>query len=314
MSVRSVRIAVVIPLYNKAPHIRKTLESVLAQSSPADEIIVVDDGSVDGGGEIVANYANLGVQIVTQTNQGESAARNAGTNNSNSDYIAFLDADDHWFPNHIETLRCLIADYPEAGLLSTAHVICRDGETFRPASMFPTNWKGQVVDFFSSYSAGLSLVNSTTACVKRGVLLGLGGFPVGVRLGPDIITWIRVALALPVAHAEVVTAVYNQDAVNRSDQVREAEIPGSLQFMSRLLRDSVLSEQKQRSVGLLFDRIAFFTAAGCCLKGDKAGAIAIRQLAAGSGRWRVALAVGGILRLPVGLLQWAKRRRHTRER
>lgn len=310
----NVRISVVIPLFNKEGSISEALKSVLRQLSPPEEIIVVDDGSTDGGARVVQQFEKYGVRIIAQSNQGVSSARNKGIFSAQGDYIAFLDADDYWYPNHIEILRALILDFPEAGLLSTAHVICRNGEIFRPASMFQNNWKGQVSDFFSAYSVGLSLVNSTTACVKRNVILGLGGFPVAVRRGEDIVMWVRLALICPMAHAALVTAVYNQDAVNRSDQVRETEAPGSLQFMGQLLRDPALNKQKQQSIGLLFDRIAFFTAAGCCLKGDKAGAIAIRQLAAGSGRWRVALAVGGILRLPVALLQWAKRRRHTRER
>ena len=165
---------------------------------------------------LLFSYSNQGVHLIRQSNQGESAARNAGVNASKSRYVAFLDADDWWLPNHITILSKLIQSFPDADLLSTSHSVRCEQYTYRASSSLPNNWTGILTDFFSCYARGLSIVNSTTACVKRSALLKVGGFPHGVKRGPDVITWINLALNGSVAHSNVVTAVYNQVAVNRT--------------------------------------------------------------------------------------------------
>ncbi|MEJ5210016.1 MAG: glycosyltransferase family A protein [Burkholderiales bacterium] len=306
-------VTVVIPLYNKATHIVKAVESVLAQRSPADEIIVVDDGSTDGGGELLLPYvAKHGIRLIRQENAGVSVARNHGVNVAASDYVAFLDADDAWRPNHIDTLRRLISKYPEASLLSTAHIIERDGRQYRPKSSYADGWEGVVQDFLGEYAAGLALVNSITACVKKDDFLGVGGFPVGVRRGEDIICWIKMALRYPVAHAEVVTAVYYQDAVNRTNKLQETEPPVSLQFMADLLQGNEITDAQRAGLARLFDRIAFYTAAGFRANGDVRGVDAIRKLAWEIGRIRTAMGTTALRFAPGPLLRAAKKFRHPR--
>ena len=140
-------ISVVIPLYNKEPHIAYAIESVLTQSLPPHEIIIVDDGSSDNGPSIVQNYLDDGVFFIRQSNQGESAARNAGVRAATSNYIAFLDADDWWLPNHLETLTNIIA-FPAANLLSTSHLVHCGKYTYRATSSLKDNGLGTINDFF----------------------------------------------------------------------------------------------------------------------------------------------------------------------
>lgn len=93
-------ISVVIPCYNASAWLRETLESALAQTLPPLEIIVVDDGSTDGSGEIAASFGEP-VRVIRQENQGESVARNRGLDEARGEWTALLDADDLWEPDKL---------------------------------------------------------------------------------------------------------------------------------------------------------------------------------------------------------------------
>ncbi len=105
MGETGLRIATIIPLYNGARFIARALDSVLDQSLPASEIIVVDDGSTDDGPAIVQRFVkNYPIRLLRKPNGGQSAARNFGVANSNATHIALLDQDDAWYPNHLVEL------------------------------------------------------------------------------------------------------------------------------------------------------------------------------------------------------------------
>lgn len=106
---RSSTVAAVIPTYNSAHLIRRALDSVVAQTRPVDEIIVVDDGSTDNTEEVVKAYA--GVRYIRQENSGAAIARNNGIFAAQSEWIAFLDADDEWLPDKILRLTEAAGDY-----------------------------------------------------------------------------------------------------------------------------------------------------------------------------------------------------------
>lgn len=108
-------VSVIIPLYNARRYIGAAIQSVLAQTFAATEIIVVDDGSTDGGDAIVREYAQ--VRCVSQANGGIGAARNEGARLASSDYFAFLDADDLWEPNKLEVQMTAFRRAPELDMV-----------------------------------------------------------------------------------------------------------------------------------------------------------------------------------------------------
>ncbi len=102
----NISVAAIIPLYNGGPFIKEALESVLAQTEPADEIIVVDDGSTDDGPEIVNEMAGRHpIRLLTKINGGQSSARNFGIAVCSSSHVALLDQDDIWYEDHLAILK-----------------------------------------------------------------------------------------------------------------------------------------------------------------------------------------------------------------
>ncbi len=121
-------ISVVIPLYNKEKSVVATLQSVLAQTYRDYEVIIVDDGSTDQSLRVVHEYIqNLDSKkrkrftLISQLNYGVSAARNAGILAAKGEYVTFLDADDLWTIDYLETLVTLIKDFPNAGLYAIGY-------------------------------------------------------------------------------------------------------------------------------------------------------------------------------------------------
>ena len=113
-------VSVIIPAFNASEHIRQTLESVLAQTYQAIEVIVVDDGSSDATTDIVKEFVKRDTrfQLFRQTNAGVGAARNNAIRKARGKYIAPLDADDVWFPEKLEKQVACMEQYGmETGLV-----------------------------------------------------------------------------------------------------------------------------------------------------------------------------------------------------
>src|SRR5947209_3795753 len=102
------RVSVIIPLYNKAPYVRRTLDSVRAQTFADYEVIVVDDGSTDGGAAVVEGFGDPRFRLIAQPNAGPGAARNRGLAEAGGEFVAFLDADDEWLPTFLERSLALL--------------------------------------------------------------------------------------------------------------------------------------------------------------------------------------------------------------
>ena len=112
------KVSVIIPLYNKAHTIERTLRSVFSQTYTNFEVIIIDDGSTDGSTNIIKEeFKDERLKIIVQQNKGVSYARNVGIENAKGDYIAFLDADDEWLPYYLQTVLEESRKHPKAGLI-----------------------------------------------------------------------------------------------------------------------------------------------------------------------------------------------------
>ncbi len=213
--------SVVIPLYNKRAHIVDTIESVLAQTFRGFEVIVVDDGSTDGGPNLVEKHFKEQVRLIRQPNAGVSIARNTGTENARGDIIAFLDADDSWEPHYLEELYTLSKKFPEASCFGTAYQFkVGDNSYLDPDFGFKKNQVKDthflIEDYFDVVSRGDLPFFTSSFAIKKEVALALGGFPERVAMGEDQDLFCRAAIQGQVAYSTNVLSFYHLDATNRA--------------------------------------------------------------------------------------------------
>jgi len=212
------RISIVMPLYNKADTVRASLDSVLRQTVTDWELIVVDDGSRDGGGERVTALGDARIRLHTQANAGVAAARNAGLALARADLAAFLDADDLWQPGFLAAILALRGAYPEAGWFATGYEIrpsTGPGRVARLSGLPAGCERGLLPDYFRIASRSDPPAWTSAVAVVKEQLQTIGGFPVGIASGEDLLTWARLAVRHPLAYDTRPLATFNVSGIER---------------------------------------------------------------------------------------------------
>lgn len=214
--------SIVIPLYNKAPYISQTINSVLSQSVQDFEIIVVDDGSTDGGASIVRSISDPRIRLIQQENAGVSKARNRGIQAARAEYVAFLDADDEWCPGFLEKIGYLADKYPQCIMFATAYfayTVEEENKRNLPCNDFEKDYV--ITDLFTTYLTTYPFTTSSV-CVKKQSILDVGGFP-EIIFAEDVVAWLKLSINGCIAYSQAVLAVYNRGTEtsylqNRSQQ------------------------------------------------------------------------------------------------
>ena len=220
----SQRISVVIPLYNKEAEVGRAVLSVVKQSLAPREIIVVDDGSTDGSRavvqRIIEEHPEACIRLIVQENAGVSAARNRGIREAQGDFVALLDADDAWLTGYIAEICRLMEYYPDADAYSTAFNIV-SGESCVAA---PVPTSEGYIDVASEALCGRYPIIPSTATLRRSMLLEVGGFPEGMRIGEDQWLWVRmVQCGARFCFSPMSLVRYSRTASNRSASIYRAE-------------------------------------------------------------------------------------------
>ncbi len=214
----SPRISIVMPLYNKAETVLDSLRSVLGQTVTDWELIVIDDGSTDGGGEQVSMLGDTRLRLHRQLNAGVSAARNAGVELARADLVTFLDADDLWKPDFLAAILALRQEYPQAGWFATSYEIRPDSGAARVARLsgLPSGFeRGLLPDYFRLASRSDPPVWTSAVAVIKKNLQAIGGFPAGISSGEDLLTWARLAVRYPLAYDLRPLAVFQVSGIER---------------------------------------------------------------------------------------------------
>ena len=217
------KFSVVIPLYNKEHYIEKTIRSVLAQTCPDYEVIVVDDGSQDSSLALAKKFEGGNIRVIAQENQGVSVARNTGILNASGKYICFLDADDEWRPDYLATIQSLTDKYPESAIFVTAYAVnMGNGKVNHSTRLEPET--GCLPSYWLTLAKGYDFVWTSATTMRRDTLIQAGLFKPGEKIGQDLDMWARVARINPrVAYSSRICVNYNRAAEqNARTRVRVA--------------------------------------------------------------------------------------------
>lgn len=207
-------IGVVIPAFNAADFLSNALDSVLEQTCPVDDIVVVDDGSTDQTEDIVRCYANDGVRYIKQINQGSASARNTGIRSLSTDYVCFLDADDAWLPDKTAAQAEILQRYPEVGLVSGDQIYCDPDRSFRKIRKFSNQSSTRLLARRLAFSNIVG--NPSMVMIRQSIFDTIGLFDVSLRFGDDWDMWLRIANESTIAFAKQPVAIYHWHSQNQS--------------------------------------------------------------------------------------------------
>jgi len=223
------RISAIITAYNSAAFIREAIESVLVQTRPVDELVVVDDGSTDETARIVREYASKGVGYAYQANQGPGAARNRGLQETSGEWVAFLDSDDLWLPDKIAHQAEYLARHPDIALVSGHKVwwdVSRNERWIKAYGLQPGANPAREILIHNFVG------NPSMTLIRRSVLDEVGHFDPTPRWGQDRDLWIRLIAKAQIGFLAEPVIIYRWHPANLSHQ-REWERLDSFYEISR---------------------------------------------------------------------------------
>lgn len=231
--------SVIVPLYNKASTVVRTIESVLAQTHDNFELLVINDGSTDASVKQIAAINAPQLRIKHRDNHGLTATRCYGIDHTTHPYVAMLDADDYWLPNFLANLAAMIADFPEAGFYATGYYTRRDTvayETTHYPGLPSLPFRGPVDDFFQLMSGGPVAILPSCTCVKRDTYTRFGLPDTTQSNGEDQDLWARFAQHTQLAFLSEPHMVYDEGGDHRMTGNRglTGELPWSQNLQASL--------------------------------------------------------------------------------
>lgn len=246
--------SVVMPVYNKQPHLARSIRSVLSQSVSNFEFIIVDDCSTDNSLEEAKRLADQHTRIFKRSAPGPGgyAARNLGVEMARATWVAFLDADDEWRPEHLAVLRDIITQVPDAVIVGSAWETrgeeSEDTQIHSNGGAHPHSAERlDLSDFLRANLDGDPPFWTSAVAIRRETLISIGGFPEGKALrGGDVDTWLRAMAAGRVgARGRRRTAIYHRDSVNMVTRTQSFSGDAELSTIAALIKQEDLFEMRQ---------------------------------------------------------------------
>lgn len=263
------KVSVIIPTYNRASLVGRAVVSVLTQKEPADEILVVDDGSTDetrAGVEKLAE-SHPAVKYLHQSNQGPAAARNAGIRNARSNFIAFLDSDDEWLPGKIQAQLRFFEENPDYLICQTEEIWIRNGRRVNPMKKHQ-KFGGEIFE----KCLPLCMVSPSAVMVRREFFDRVGLFDESLPACEDYDLWLRASARFPIGFIEKPYVVkYGGHSDQRSHQFPVMD-QFRIQALRKIIDSGILSEEQKEAARQELERKSNIVSAGALKrlkKGDR---------------------------------------------
>ena len=245
------KFSVVIPLFNKAGLVEQAVASALAQTLPPLEVIVVDDGSTDGGGQALLRQTDPRLRVICQANAGVSAARNRGIEAAQGDWVAFLDADDAYHPQFLEALAQAHARCPQADLIATRFMAIDQAQVGRSMPDWPAHPQADVVEVIEDlrlrWMKDQSLCSSSAAVRRSRLLMMEPRFVEGECYGEDLDMWFRLSDHALVALVDAPYSLVRAQTPGSLTSGVHRQFPPFLQRMQAQARDGTLPASHRAS-------------------------------------------------------------------
>ena len=269
--------SVVIPAYNSERFITASIKSILNQTYGDLELIIVDDGSIDGTKNAVEKFDDDRIKYIYQENGGVSAARNKGILESSGEFVCFLDSDDEWKENHLEVLASLIEKYSHCGLFITGYdVRLNTGEVIHKSEQILRRISEEQITSDNGFDVLIKngyFFNTNTMCCKREVFDKVGMFEVGVQNGEDDDMWFRIFACYPIAISKKSTTVYDRSNCGATGNRGEVFAPVFLRRIEAILNSPEIPQYRKDSLRVWVERNKLSRARKYILVGKKREAL-----------------------------------------
>jgi glycosyltransferase involved in cell wall biosynthesis len=243
-------VSAIIPAYNRKKYIQRAINSVLSQTVPVDEIIVVDDGSTDCTGDLVAETYGSKVRLIRQKNAGVSGARRTGIAAARGQWIAFLDSDDEWTPERNAQLLAAARQVPEdvAWIFGDMRVVTDEGESTTLYGEHGLTLNDPLVIFEDSLTVQFPFQFGLLqgSFIRRRVLVELECFSAGLRSDDDLLTGFQVACRYKFAAIPAIVGKYFRTSDLASGSVVVNGVYGPDHYRSRMLSFALVIESGRR--------------------------------------------------------------------
>jgi glycosyltransferase involved in cell wall biosynthesis len=255
-----IQFSVAIPLYNKANFIQNCLESILKQTHKEFEVILVNDGSTDGCETVVEKFQDSRIRLVHQENKGASAARNKAISLAKHEWIALIDADDYWYPNHLEELQNTIEQFPRADVVCNNYEILLEKDYVKhPTFSIEYPLKAQYIKDYFKGSLIDPIALTCALCFTHSMFKKVDEFDIKIKSGQDIDLMVKFGLTATIAFNPKTSSRYIINSEN--NLAKTNSFTDRLYFISKYKRE----ENKNSSLKAYLDVNRYALAIRCKL-------------------------------------------------
>jgi glycosyltransferase involved in cell wall biosynthesis len=255
-------VSVIIPTFNRAQKVSRAISSVLDQTFADFEVIVIDDGSVDETADVLAGFKDRITLISHSENRGVSAARNTGIKASQSPFISFLDSDDYWLPEKLDTQVRYFRENPDAVACQPEEIWIRNGVRVNP-------WKKHIKPSGEIFGRSLKLcvVSPSAVMIRRSIFDEVGLFDEDFPVCEDYDLWLRIGCRYPIHLIDRFLLVKEGGHPDQLSSMLKGMDRFRIKAMIKLLQEGCLNREQTLAVHHELERKCRIYGSGCIKRG-----------------------------------------------